>query len=220
MFGRECSDSKTKVLGLTWDMVADKFDFDLTKVCNDEPGTIITKRSILSMIAKLFDPLGLVSPIIVGAKVLFQELCTMKIGWDDELPEQMQNRWKGLIDDLNAVGTISLPRCLYKKDRGQVKNCYLHGFADASKKAYCALVYLVYETEEGMNSRLVCAKTRVAPLKELSIPRLELMSGRILSTLMKTVYNALTPQVKIDGCKYWLDSKTALFWINNQGEWR
>ena len=220
MFGRECSDSKTKVLGLTWDMVAEKFEFDLIKVCNDKPGTIITKRSILSMIAKLFDPLGLVSPIIVGAKVLFQELCTMKIGWDDELPEQMQNRWKGLIDDLNAVGTISLPRCLYKKDIGQVKNCYLHGFADASKKAYCALVYLVYETEEGMNSRLVCAKTRVAPLKELSIPRLELMSGRILSTLMKTVYNALTPQVKIDGCKYWLDSKTALFWINNQGEWR
>lgn len=82
------------------------------------------------------------------------------------------------------------------------------------------MVYLVYETEEGMHSRLICAKTRVAPLQESSIPRLELMSARILSTLMQTVYNALTPQVKIDGCKYWLDSKTALFWINNQGEWR
>ena len=220
VLGAENSDSKTKVLGITWDMIADKFEFDLTKVGKSDPEARITKRSILSMIAKLFDPLGLVSPIIVSAKVLFQELCTMKLGWDDELPEQMQNRWKAVVSDLNSVGMISLPRCLYKKNAGEIKNCYLHGFSDASKKAYCAMVYLVYETEEGMHSRLICAKTRVAPLKELSIPRLELMSARILSTLMKTVYNALTPQVKIDGCKYWLDSKTTLFWINNQGEWR
>ena len=220
MLGAESSDSKAKVLGLTWNMVADDFEFDLTKVSNNESVAVITKCSILSMIAKLFDPLGLVSPIIVSAKVLFQDLCTMKLGWDDEVPEEMKNKCKELVDDLKSVGTISLPRCLYDKGIGQVKSCYLHGFADASKKAYCALVYLEYETEDGMHSRLISAKTRVAPHRELSIPRLELMSGRILSTLMQTVYNALAPQLHTNGCRYWLDSKPALFWINNQGEWR
>ena len=97
MLGAESSDSKTKVLGMTWNMVADEFEFDLTKVSNNESGAVITKRSILSMIAILFDPLGLVSPIIVSAKVLFQDLCMMKLGWDDELPEEMKNKWKELV---------------------------------------------------------------------------------------------------------------------------
>ena len=82
------------------------------------------------------------------------------------------------------------------------------------------MIYLAYETENGFDSSLICAKTRVAPLKELSIKRLELMSARILATLMDTVRVALSSQVQIDGVYYWLDSKTALYWINNNGEWR
>ena len=125
------------------------------------------------------------------------------------------------LSDLNDVGTISLPRCLYDDKAGKVKNCSLHGFADASKKAYCAMIYLVYETEEEeIVSNLVCAKTRVAPLKELSIPRLELMSARILATLMNVVLAALNQQVQISTCRFWLDSKTALYWIKNTGQWR
>ncbi|XP_065062455.1 uncharacterized protein LOC135689235, partial [Rhopilema esculentum] len=220
MLGEEISDTKSKVLGITWDMLKDNLEFELTKIENSVPNSPVTKRTILSMISKLFDPLGLVSPIIVSAKVLFQELCTLKLGWDDEVPVEMLNKWNKFVCDLSSVGVISLPRCLYEKSTDKVNKCYLHGFADASKKAYCAMVYLVCETDTGMHSRLICAKTRVAPLKELSIPRLELMSGRILSTLVETVYNALSPQIRIDGCRYWLDSKTALYWINNQGEWR
>ena len=98
MLGAESSDSKTKVLGMTWNMVADEFEFGVTKVSSNESGAVITKHSILSMIAKLFDPRGLVSPIIVSAKVLLQDLCMMKLGWDDELPEEMKNKWKELVD--------------------------------------------------------------------------------------------------------------------------
>ena len=211
---------KTKVLGTAWDIGTDRFEFDLTRFGAEGENDVITKRTILSMLAKLFDPLGLVSPIIVSAKVLFQELCTRKLGWDEEIPLQQGERWKKLVSDLNSVGEITIPRCLYKGSSSKVKHCSLHGFADASKTAYCATVYLVYETEEGIFSSLVCAKTRVAPLKELTIPRLELMSARILASLMDTVYKALQPQVKIDSCRYWLDSKTALYWINNAGLWR
>ncbi len=80
-------------------------------------------------------------------------------------------------------------------------SCYLHGFGDASKTAYCAAAYLVYETSQGYHTWLICAKTRVALIKKLSIPRLELMSARILATLLDTVHKALSSQVKIDGIK-------------------
>ena len=113
-----------------------------------------------------------------------------------------------------------MPRCLYDKQADIITSCYLHGFGDASKNAYCAMIFLVCETTTGIFSKLICAKTRVAPLKELTIPRLELMSFCILSRLMNTVYEALSPQMRIDGCRYWLDSKSALYWINNQGLWK
>ena len=94
----------------------------------------------------------------------------------------------------------------------------LHGFADASKRAYCAMVYLVEETTEGTYVQLLSAKTRVAPLKQLTIPRLELISVRVLVTLMTTVIEALGPKFQIDCIMYWLDIKTALYWIYNSGE--
>ena len=90
---------------------------------------------------------------------------------------------------------------------------------DASKKAYCAMVYFVYHTKDGKaHVRLVASKTRVAPLKELSIPHFELMSARILAQLMHTVKNPLQSGVKLDGVRFWLTSKTALSWIQNKGE--
>ena len=99
--------------------------------------------------------------------------------------------------------------------------CYLHWFGDASKKVYCAMVYFVYRTDDGQtHARLITSKTRVAPLKELSIPRLELMSARILAQLMNTVRNAIQSQLRVDGVRFWLDSKTVLSWIRNRGEWK
>ena len=218
--GASDSQRTTKILGITWNNVQDNFEFDLGKWASRSDETSITKRSILRQIARLFDPLGLVSPITVQAKALFQELCIEKLGWDEKLPEAKKEQWHRWVSDLKVVDKITIPRCLYEEKNEEIKSCYLHGFGDASKKAYCAMIYLVYETSEGYHSRLICSKTRVAPLKDLSIPRLELMSARILATLMDTVRNALSSQVRIDGVKYWLDSKTALYWIYNNGEWR
>ena len=219
--GGASQEGKTKVLGIQWDRAADEFVFELKNFGKQEDSSSkVTKRIILSSLANLFDPLGIVSPLTVNAKVLFQELCHKKVGWDDELPEEQRLKWEKLVNDFQTVGVISLPRCLYDNGAGCVRNCTLHGFTDASKKVYCSIVYLVFETDEGIFSNLICAKTRVAPLKELSIPRLELMSARILATLMNVVKNALSLQVEIQQCRYWLDSKTALFWINNSGNWK
>lgn len=88
--------------------------------------------------------------------------------------------------------------------------CDLHGLGDASKKAYCAMVYLVYSTEDGKTHvTLIASKTRVAPVKVLSIPRLELMAARILAQLMHAIRDA-QPQLEVDGVKYRLEGKTAL----------
>ena len=118
------------------------------------------------------------------------------------------------MEDLNKVKSITVPRGMYSEVEGDILNCQLHGFGDASKKAYCAVIYLVYTTTSGTSTKLLCSKSRVAPLKQLSIPRLELMSARILAVL------ALSQQVSNDRVRFWLDSKTALYWINNQGEWK
>ena len=82
------------------------------------------------------------------------------------------------------------------------------------------MIYLVCETTTGVHTSLSCPKTRVAPLKSLTIPRLELMSATVLATFMDTVVKALSSQMKIDSVKFWLDSKTALFLIANNGEWK
>ena len=217
----EATKEKGKVLGLNWNFRDDTLEIDLEKVSkavneNVQP----TKRIILSTLASLFDPLGLVSPVGIMAKIIFQELCVEKVGWDDPLTSEKCLRWNEWLKDLGNVKTISLPRCMLECDQGEILSYQLHGFADASKKGYCAMVYLVCRTKQGTYTRLLCAKSRVSPLKELTIPRLELMSARILVTMMDTVVRALQSEVKIDQVRYWLDSKTALFWIANNGEWK
>ena len=143
-----------------------------------------------------------------------------KLDWDSPLAEEKMKRWNTWLADLKVTDNISVPRCMLADVEGDIVNMTLHGFGDASEYAYCAMIFLVCETTKGIYVKLLCTKTRVAPLKSLSIPRLELMSARILVTLMDTVKNALSSQVKIDSVKFWLDSKTALFWIYNQGEWK
>ena len=212
---------KPKVLGIIWDNIEDTLEFSLGKVGSElDSSTIVTKRSILSTLASVFDPHGLVSPVAVSAKIIFQELCKENIGWDDPLPLEKLERWKTWLQGLREANIISVPRCIFNECQGEPLKVQLHGFADASKRAYCAMIFIVVKTSMHTYVRLLSAKTRVAPLKLLTIPRLELMSARILANLMNTVLEALGQQVKIEQVKYWLDSKTALFWIQNHGEWK
>lgn len=102
-----------------------------------------------------------------------------------------------------------MARCVYRVPQDQI-NRYLHGFADASRQAYCAVVYFVCKEYGAFSVTLLTSKTRVAPLKTQTLPRLELMSGRVLVKRMETAQNALKDEVEIMGSRQWLDSKTAL----------
>ena len=214
------SDSTNKVLGLVWDKSADSLLFTFKKVLEHCHNTVPTKRVILSTLATLFDPLGLISPLAVPAKILFQDLCLTKLEWDETIPEDQISRWEEWIQSIRQVKAITTPRSMQKDIKGNIVKTSLHGFGDASGKAYCATIYVVHETSEGIYSTLVCSKTRIAPLKKLYIPRLELMAAKILTTLMETVINALGPHTKIDEVRYWTDSMTVLYWIQNRGEWK
>ena len=211
-------ESANKVLGLTWNKEADSLQFNFDKIVEGSNLIVATKRVILSTLATLFDPLGLISPLAVPAKVLFQDLCLTKLNWDEPLPPNELSRWEEWVKSLRQVKTITAPRSLQNGIKGEILKTNLHGFGDASGKAYCATIYIVHETSEGVYSSLVCSKTRIAPLKKLSIPRLELMAAKILTTLMDTVVNALSPHTKIDEIRYWTDSMTVLYWIQNRGE--
>ena len=179
-----------KVLGVKWNCESDTFHLDLAQIAEKAESLEPTKRNILSLLASLFDPLGLISQVTVSMKILFQEICSSKLDWDETLTGEIKGKWVKWVQDLLQKGEIKISRCLYEAREECLTECYLHGFGDASKKAYCAMVYFVYRTDDGQtHARLITSKTRVAPLKELSIPRLELMSVRILAQLMNTVRN-------------------------------
>ena len=208
------------VLGVHWNSDADEIRFDLTAIATRAKELPATKRNTLRLLAGVFDPLGLLGPVTVCIKMLFQEACRGKIGWDDPLQSTLKRDVDAWVSDLMRCKIIRIQRCLYRDITEEVLECSLLVFADVSKKAYCAVVYLVYKTTTGTYATMVTSKTRVAPLKELSIPRLELMSARILVPLVTTVENALRSQVSIKRSRLWLDSMTALYWIVNRGEWK
>ena len=216
----QASKSCPKVLGLPWDCEKDVIQFSFEKLASKALDMHPTKRSLLSLLASIFDPLGIISPIIVCMKILFQELCCENFDWDSKLEGKVKKKWDEWIEDLSKIRGITISRCIWDHPKQEVLNCYLHGFGDASNKAYCAVVYLVYNTPVGVFVRMLTSRSRVAPLKALTIPRLELMSARILAQLMNTVMKALETEVKLSGTRYWLDSKTALCWIRNGGEWK
>ena len=209
-----------KVLGLIWDCVKDLIKYDLLKPVEGLQNKQLTKRNLLSTLAKIFDPLGLISCVIVLMKILFQQLCVDNVSWDEELAGKHAKLYLDWIEDLKRVETITLSRCVYSNVSGDVQSYELHGFGDASEKAYCAVVYFVCRTSTAVHVQLLAAKTRVTPLKALTIPRLELMSALMLAKLVDSVKKALAVQVTNLETRYWLDSISALYWIQNHGEWK
>jgi hypothetical protein len=162
---QELGDEKpqTKLLGLSWDKSKDSLSVTL-----DHEGYGTTKRSVLSQLAKIYDPLGLVSPMTLQGKNLFREMCEARIPWDGELPETSKQRWEEWYTGLPQ--SYEIPRSL-APHQGLVAAITLHAFGDASKVGVSAVVYAVVEQEHGTTHGLVCAKSRLAK-RNLSIPLL------------------------------------------------
>ncbi|XP_051175264.1 uncharacterized protein LOC127290613 [Leptopilina boulardi] len=177
---------------------------------SEETNNISYQRSILSQAAQLYDPLGLVAPVVVYAKIQLQELWKLSINWDDPVPEQIVATWGEYLKQLPTLGRWRIPRAIR---RTGVQDLQLHGFADASEKAYGACFYVRWTLQDQHHSILLCSKSRVAPLKSVSLPRLELCSALLLARLYKVVNNSL--RLKFEFVRFWSDSTIALAWINS-----
>ena len=201
-----------KVLGLEWSMNTDLFTFSGFPVNTD---TCMTKRVILSLISRLFDPMGFLTPFVIRAKILFQTIWQQGLQWDQMLPKDLHEQFRMWLIDLSVLRQWSIPRCLFSVHWSQKPKLTVHGFGDASEHAYGACVYLVAEKDTGeFESALVISKARVAPLKKITLPRLELLGALICARLVSYVKSELRlDQNTQTYC--WTDSTVALSWIKN-----
>ncbi|XP_036347149.1 uncharacterized protein LOC118756495 [Rhagoletis pomonella] len=197
------AENLVKALGLFWDTNEDEFSFKI----NFSFASAITKRSMLSDAAKLFDPLGWLAPTTIIAKIMFQRLWMEGLDWNDPLPTKLNAEWLQYRDSLHELESIKIPRWFGCNKFNKIE---LHGFSDASQAAYGAVVYAVVYNNSTISASLIQSKTKVTPLKTVSIPRLELCAAALLGKLMakvKTYFHADAPVF------YWTDSTVVLSWI-------
>ena len=210
-----------QVLGVNWDIYNDQLLFDIGDVAKQMKETHPTKRNVVSLATRFYDPLGIISPITVRFKQLFQRLCERKLDWDEDLTGALLTEWEKLTSDLQHFTPIRIPRCSVQTQVCNPTTTYsLQGFCDASQRAYAAVVYLQAETDEATHNQLLCSKTRVAPLKKITIPRLELLSALLLARLISTVRHAIEPEITLKGVTCHTDSRVALYWIIGDKEWK
>ena len=210
-----------KVLGLNWNIQADTFQFPLSDIARTSKGLPVTKRNVLRTIAKIFDPLGLITPITAQLKVFLQELFMLKLGWDDSFPEPLEQEWISLMNDLEQAQEISVPRYYFKEMKEKPDEIELYGFCDSSERAFSAVVYVKMTIDSESSAFLVASKSRVAPLSKQTIPRLELLACVILARLITAVRDMFLPVIKAEIVKCWTDSITALYWIKGcNKEWK
>lgn len=208
-----------KTLGLSWNPRDDQFTFaSAFPTCDKADET--TKRTLLSNISKTFDPLGWLSPITIKGKLIFQKVWTLNLQWDDRLPRDVQHEWNILVQDLRNITEIKISRWMGDTN----KPIELHGFCDASEKAYgCVIFCKSLDNDENPVVQLVAGKTKLSPLnKPKSLPRLELCGALLLSRLMKKVIESTNIQtrtrVQIHG---WTDSMVVLGWLQGDtGRWK
>lgn len=202
-------DEIVKILGLSWDRESDSFQYSVRLPLQQEP---ITKRKVISDIARLFDPLGWVAPCVVIAKVMIQKLWLAGLDWDEELPIELLNEWSLYREQLIETQQFCVPRWIHAKADDAYMG--LHGFCDASNMAYAAVVYLrIVDAQHNIHVNLVTAKTKVAPTMQVSIPRLELMGAVLLAKLLSEVAKVLAiDRSQVHG---WTDSTVVLAWLSS-----
>lgn len=198
-----------KVLGITWNKISDNFEYSYNLPEQEKP---ITKRKVLSDIARLYDPLGWIAPTIIIAKIFIQRLWQSGLAWDDDLTPELLDEWHEFRSSLNEVNKINIPRWLQTTNNDMRE---LHVFADASQRAYAAAVYLKCKGAEDVYVSLLTAKTKVAPIeKEISIPRMELCAAVLATKLIHEVSQIM--RVPKTNLYAWSDSTVVLAWLRGE----
>jgi hypothetical protein len=187
----------TKTLGLLWLASSDQFSFGVT-------------------VATIFDPLGFLSPFIVRAKIILQELWSRGLNWDDVIDAEVYSRITAWLVEVDLIQTISVPRCLQLQDSCNVKSVMIPTFVDASNDAYGAVSYLrIVRDDKSVKVTIIASKTRVAALAPRSTPRLELLAAVFGLRVTMSITTALG--MSLSTVRFWSDSMNVLYWIRGKG---
>jgi hypothetical protein len=198
----------SRTLGIEWAIEEDEFRFRIA-----EPQGTVTRRSILSSVSSIFDPLGLISPLLLQGRIILQSICKDGRSWDEPLPAHTLESWNEWRNNLQLLKHLRIPRC-YKTGPDQPRSAEIHHFSDASLTGYgmCSYLKLIYDNRSPQVT-LVTSKSRVAPSKPVTVPRLELMAA----VLAAKVATFLDTEMRYDNIRhvFWTDSKVVLGYIYN-----
>lgn len=197
----------SSILGLKWLISKDQFTF-VVKTISESTG-VLTKRKITSLVARIYDPIGCITPVIIIGRIIGQDLWRLGIQWDKEVPPEIESRWKKYWCEIKQLENFRIDRWLRTESDTVVE---IHGFCDASSMAYGAVLYVRSVQADGIGeARLLISKGRVAPLKTVTIPRLELSAAELLGRLLTYVKTSM----EWPNASYflWTDSSAVLGWI-------
>ncbi|XP_033118371.1 uncharacterized protein LOC117117984 [Anneissia japonica] len=198
-----------KALGIRWDVQNDAFGFNVS--VKHVPKT---RRGVLSALSSVFDPLGFVAPFTLKGKLIVQQLVRRRVGWDDPAPDDLLSKWELWQNELIHLEELKIRRCLRKDEFGDVVTQDLHHFADASEVGYGVASYLHMKNQHGdTQSTLVFARSRLCPIKRVTIPRLELMAATLAVTTDTFLRKELG--LNVGGSYFWTDSMIVLQYIRN-----
>ena len=202
--------STTQVLGVNWDTVRDTLFIDPRDVTDKAQEGPTTKRQLLQATSRFYDPLGLMSPVLITGKLIFQDSWCRGVEWDELLPDDLGTRWRNWVILLHHLLDIHIPRWTGTTRNG---DCQIHVFCDASERAYGAVLYIRSTRETKTHVQIVCSKNRLAPLKKVTLPRLELIAALVGARLLN--YFCKETGYDVTEATLWSDSTVSLGWIRN-----
>ena len=197
-------------LGVQWNIKNDTFCFNI-----NVPDKPITRRGILSMLNSIFDPMSFLTAVTLRAKILLQRLCKLNLSWDDAIPAECEKCWIEFLKDVKGLESFSLDRCFRPSMLCRVTHASLHHFCDASESAAAAVSYIKMQTDNNnCHVSLVLSKSKLAPIKRLTIPPLELLSAVL--AVHNDILLRRELEIELDKSKFYTDSMISLYYLNNE----
>ena len=198
---QDISNELSKVLGMEWEEEEDVIRFKLSSLGEEET----TKRTCLSTICRIYDPIGLLAPVTISAKIILRKIWAYqpKVDWDDTLPTELQREWSSFRESLLYVKSLRFNRSLKPAN---AESPILAIFSDGSKDAYSTVAYVRWKTPGGFEANLIAGKSRIAPLRILDIVRLELCGAVLNSRLYSFIVHELDG-IKFEGVHHIIDSE-------------